>query len=126
MVSILSKSIFATMPKVNIAIATVPEKVPRENIKAQTSAYNDRHAEARHLQREPYRQRQQNDYQRRTASALHYGVTVCKRYCFGLEDAVIKRELEDRYVFVIHGQPSVFATGALLSPSPMVGTFSPL
>ena len=38
MVSILSKSIFATMPKVNIAIATVPEKVPRENIKAQTSA----------------------------------------------------------------------------------------
>ena len=38
MVSMLSKSIFATMPKVKIAMATVPEKVPREKMSAQTSA----------------------------------------------------------------------------------------
>ena len=38
MVSMLSKSIFATTPKVKTAIATVPEKVPREKIRAQMLA----------------------------------------------------------------------------------------
>ena len=38
MVSMLSKSIFATMPKVKMEMATVPAKVPREKISAQTWA----------------------------------------------------------------------------------------
>ena len=37
-VSMLSKSILATMPNVNMAIATVPENVPSENISAHTRA----------------------------------------------------------------------------------------
>ena len=37
-VSIDSKSIFATMPKVKTAMAIVPEKVPSEKMSAQTSA----------------------------------------------------------------------------------------
>ena len=37
-VSMLSYNIFATTPKVNIAIAIVPAKVPSEKIRAHTSA----------------------------------------------------------------------------------------
>ena len=65
--------------------------------------YDDGNIKAGHLEREPYSQRKQHDYQRGAAAAAANGMAVCKGDDLGLEDLVIQSLfIENGGVFVIH------------------------